>query len=100
MSVALIGGMDRLKRHYMNEARQHKIALKVFTQQIPGMSSKIKNVDAIVLFTNKISHNAKKTVITAAKINRIPVYMYHTCGVCTLRECFHCLKGKEIETCQ
>jgi hypothetical protein len=32
-----------------------------------------------------------------AETERIPVYMYHSCGVCTLRDCFNCLKRKEIE---
>ncbi len=60
MCVALIGGMDRLKRHYINEAKQFGVELKVFTKHKTGISSRIKNVDAVVIFTNKVSHRAKK----------------------------------------
>ena len=97
MSIALIGGMDRLERHYMNEARQCGIELKVFTTHKGGIPSRIKNVDAIVVFTNKVSHNAKKEAVNIARKEMIPLFMYHSCGVCTLRDCFHCLKGKEVK---
>ncbi len=92
MCVALIGGMDRLERQYINEAERFGIDLKVFTKPEAGIASKIKNVDALVIFTNKVSHRAKKEVIGIAKARNIPVFMYHSCGVCTLRDCLKCLK--------
>ena len=98
MCVALIGGMDRLKRHYINEAKQFGVGLKVFTKHKTGIPSRIKNVDAVVIFTNKVLHRAKKEVMNIAKTKRIPVLMYHSCGICTLRNCLNCLKG--ISTCQ
>ena len=92
MCVALIGGMDRLERQYMDEAEKFGIDLKVFTKPEKGMTSKIKNVDVVVIFTNKVSHKAKKEVMNVAKAKDIPVFMYHSCGVCTLRDCLSCLK--------
>jgi hypothetical protein len=29
--------------------------------------------------------------MNAAKLNNIPVFMHHSCGVCTLRDCLNCL---------
>jgi hypothetical protein len=95
MCVALIGGMDRLERHYMNEAQRFGIELKVFTKSVADMTSKIMHVDAVVILTNKISHKAKREVMNIAKAKNIPVFMYHSCGVCTLRDCFNCLKNKK-----
>ncbi|WP_333654150.1 DUF2325 domain-containing protein [Dissulfurispira sp.] len=96
MCVALIGGMDRLERDYINEAEKAGIHLKVFTKPESGLSSKIKNVDAVVIFTNKVSHKARREVMNTAKAKNIPVFMYHSCGVCTLRDCLVCIKqGKE-----
>lgn len=91
MCVALIGGMDRLERHYMDEAEKFGIDLKVFTKLETEMASKIKNVDAVVIFTNKVSHKARKEAMNMAKIKHIPVFMYHSCGICTLRDCLHCI---------
>lgn len=52
MSIALIGGMDRLERHYIREAERFCVNLRVFTKSETGMGSKIKNVDAVVIFTD------------------------------------------------
>lgn len=94
MCVGLIGGMDRLERHYKNEAERHGIDLKVFTKAGADLAGRLGNVDALVIFTNKVSHQAKKEVMNLAKAKNIPVHMYHSCGVCTLRDCFQCLKNK------
>ncbi len=93
MSIALVGGMDRLERHYMDEAEKLGIDLRVFNRSEAGMASKVKNVDAVVIFTNKVSHKAKREAMNAAKSMNIPVLMHHSCGVCTLRDCFNCLKN-------
>ncbi|MCM2357162.1 MAG: DUF2325 domain-containing protein [Geobacteraceae bacterium] len=91
MCIALIGGMDRLEKHYLEEAERSGVSLRVFTRSEVNIGSKLKNMDAVVIFTNKVSHNVKKQAMTAAKANGIPVFMHHSCGVCTLRDCLNCL---------
>jgi hypothetical protein len=91
MCVALIGGMERLARHYTEEAAKLGVDLRVFTCSEAKMTMKIRNVDAMVIFTNKVSHNGKKQAVSAARANDIPVFMHHSCGVCTLRECLGCI---------
>lgn len=91
MCVALIGGMDRLGRQYLEEAEKFGVDLRVFTCSEARMHSKLRNVDAMVIFTNKVSHQVKKQAIVAAKAKDIPVFMHHSCGICTLRECLGCI---------
>ena len=95
MCIAVIGGMDRLQKHYLSEARKFGIKLAIFSKMKTGMAASIRHVDAVVIFTNKVSHNAKKEAMSAAKNNNIPVFMFHSCGLCTLRECFNCLQGNK-----
>ena len=95
MCVALIGGMDRLERHYRDEAEKFGIDLRVFTKPETEMSSKIRQVDAVVIFTNKVSHKAKREAVQIAKARNIPVFMHHSCGICTWRDCLTCLKNKK-----
>jgi hypothetical protein len=95
MCVALIGGMDRLGRHYMDEAEKHGIDLRVFTKPETGISSKIGQMDAVVIFTNKVSHKAKREAVQIAKARNIPVFMHHSCGICTLRDCLNCMKKRK-----
>jgi cellobiose-specific phosphotransferase system component IIB len=80
MSIALIGGMDRLESHYISEAEKLGIDLKVFNKPEAGITQKIKNVDAVVIFTGKVSHRAKKEAMNVAKSKNIPVLMCHSCG--------------------
>lgn len=78
---------------YINEAEGFGVDLKVFTKPEGNMASKIGHVNAVVIFTNKASHKAKKEVMNIAKARNIPELMYHSCGICTLRDCLSCLKN-------
>ena len=93
--VALIGGMDRLGSNYISEAENLGINFIVFTKYKKEMATKIKNMDAVVIFTNKISHNAKKEALRLSKFNKIQSLMHHSCGICTWRDCFSCLNNKK-----
>lgn len=93
MSVALIGGMDRLEQQYLNEAAKLGMELSVFSQARNDIYAKLKHSEAVVIFTNKVSHRARNAAISAAKAYDIPIYMHHACGVCTLRECLKCISA-------
>jgi len=88
MCVALIGGMDRLKSYYISEAKKFGVDLKVFSQykRKSNRATKIGSVDAMVIFTNKVSHRAKDEIMNIARDGNIPVSMCHSCGVSTLRK--------------
>ena len=92
MSIILVGGMDRLGETYLEEAKKQGMSLRIFSQAEQNMSCKIKHADAVVIFTNKVSHQARDKAFTAAKKQSIPVFMHHACSVCTLREYLNCLR--------
>jgi ABC-type uncharacterized transport system substrate-binding protein len=86
--------MDRLERHYAEEAGYFGVAVKMFNECPVGLFSRIGNARALILFTNKVSHRARREVMNAARSRRIPVLMCHSCGVCTFRNCLKCLMNK------
>ena len=92
MCVAVIGGMDRLKRHYMNEAERLGITLKVFTKSETEITKKINRVDAVIIFSNKVSHKAKTETMKAIKTKAIPFVMHHSCGLSSLKNILSDLK--------
>ncbi len=99
MCIAVIGGMDRLKPHYLEEAEKLGVKLKLFATHSSSLSEKMKNVDALVIFTNKVSHTARRQAISAVRNQRIPVMQIHSCGVCSLRDCLRCLSSPNpVET--
>lgn len=98
MSIILIGGMDRLGEQYRAEAKRHGVNIRIFSQDEQGISAKIKNADGVVIFTNKVSHQARNRAFKAAKSEGVPVLMHHSCGVCSLGECLNCIEiiGKHV----
>ena len=98
-NIALVGGMDRLGPHYKDEARRLGVALKVFTVLDVRTASRIRNADAVLIFTNKISHNLKREAVKAARSGKIPFFYCHACGICTLRACLECLECLECLGC-
>ncbi len=97
MSIVLIGGMDRLAQHYRREAKKHGHQITIYSTENSKIAKSIKAADAVVLFTNKVSHGARNKAVDSAKKQGVPVYMYHSCGLCTLRNCFECL-GQAADT--
>lgn len=92
MRISLIGGIDRLQRHYLHEAEKLGVELRIFTRSETNLPAKIGHTEAVVIFTNKISHRARNQVMGVAHANNIPVFMSHNCGVCSLRDCLNCVK--------
>ncbi|ADH87104.1 DUF2325 domain-containing protein [Desulfurivibrio alkaliphilus] len=103
MSIAIIGGMKRLESRYREEGRRRGFDLKVFNVAGRDLERKLLKMAAVVLFTDRISHNARREVVRAARLHRIPLYQYHSCGLCTLRDCLDCLSapsdGKDTGQC-
>ena len=89
MKVTLVGGLDRLDQHYLMEARKLGVQLQSFNSANAGMGKKIQNSEAVVIFTNKVSHEARNLAVGIAKSRSIPVYQCHQCGVCALRKCLN-----------
>ncbi|MGB9667725.1 MAG: DUF2325 domain-containing protein [Thermosulfidibacteraceae bacterium] len=90
MCVALIGGMDRLKHHYLEEAKRMNVTLKVFTKLEKNVEKRIGKVDGVIIFTNKVSHELKDT-LKKLKIE-CPCILCHSCGVSSLRKCLESLQ--------
>ena len=48
MSVAIIGGLDRLKRSYERECQNRGFDARVFSQRIPNMARRMNGVQRIL----------------------------------------------------
>ena len=68
--------------------------LKVFTQITPKFSKVIGSPDAIVLFTNTVSHKMANTAIKEARRKNIPITRSHTSSKNSLDEILQRLKFK------
>ncbi|MDR2077225.1 MAG: DUF2325 domain-containing protein [Desulfovibrio sp.] len=86
MCVALVGGLDRLKREYESAAKSCGVTLKVFTGKESCLVNKIGSPDLAILLTAMISHNAKDDVVQHSRGLGIPVVFLHSNGISGLRQ--------------
>ena len=98
MRISLIGGIDRLEKHYQEEAGKLGVDLRVFNKSETNLPAKIRHTEALVIFTSKVSHRVRNQVMVVAQAKRIPVYLSHNCGICALRDCINCVKDANCET--
>ena len=87
MSVTLIGGMDRLKANYIAVASKLGHDLKILSKNEANFMAKAGSPDLYIVFTNKISHEARRKAKKLAESKNIPIKFAHSCGVSTLEEC-------------
>ena len=95
-TVVLVGGIDRLEKHYLEEAERFGVALTVINRFQSRLGSRIGNPRVLILFTNKVSHTVRREVLAVAKVRKIPVLMRHSCGLCTFRDCLGCLRQRKV----
>jgi hypothetical protein len=86
--------MDRLERHYFEEAKKMNVTLKVFTKLEKNLEKKMGKVDGVIVFTNKVSHELKAIL---KKMNmQCPCLMCHSCGISSLRKCIESLQKQQF----
>ena len=51
MSIAIVGGLDRLKRSYERKCKDMGYRVKVFSKRVPNLANRILGTDGIVIFT-------------------------------------------------
>ena len=78
MSVAVIGGIDRLRRLYEKKGLEFGFKVKVFSQKAPGIRKRLNGVKGLVLFTDTVSHRLVKEALMVARKQGIPVERSHS----------------------
>lgn len=87
MSVAIIGGLDRLKRSYQKECRNRGFDARVFSQRIPNMARRMDGVQLILIFTGTVAHPMVTEAVRVGKEQNIPVHRCHSSSISALKRC-------------
>lgn len=95
MGIAVIGGMDRLKRAYQELGVKYGVDIHHFEKDRPRLEKRLCNMDAIVIFTGRTSHNAMKTARSVARARGVPVAMCRACGLSSLAACLDRITKEE-----
>ncbi|WP_313758202.1 DUF2325 domain-containing protein [Tissierella sp.] len=94
MSIVLVGGHDRMHDEYKEVGNKYGYKMKIFTQMPSRFNKSIGQPDAIVLFTNTVSHKMVLTAIKEAKRKSIPILRCHTSSRNSLEETLMKLKNE------
>jgi hypothetical protein len=87
MSVAIVGGLDRLRRSYEKKCSDMGYYGKVFSKRVPKLANRMLGVDKIVIFTGTVSHPMVIEATRIAKIQGIPIERTHSSSVSALKLC-------------
>lgn len=84
--VAIIGGLKRGERDYIELLKKYELKCKVFNTQCPNFCKKIKNCEACIVFTNLVSHNLLNNCTKVCKSQNIPIIHLNSTGIQSLKE--------------
>ncbi|MEG2092143.1 DUF2325 domain-containing protein [Cetobacterium sp.] len=84
--VAIIGGLKRGEREYLELLKKYELKGKVYNTQCPNFCKKIKNCEICVVFTNLVSHNLVNNCSKICKTNNIPIVHLTSNSINNLKE--------------
>lgn len=85
MSIVVVGGFTRMQDEYKHIAEQFGHKLKVYNTISPAFEKSLGSPDAILVFTNTVSHSMVGTVVRKAKKDCIPVVRSHSSSGSSLK---------------
>jgi hypothetical protein len=96
MSVAIVGGLDRLKRLYEKKCVDMGYEGKVFSQRIPNLANRMTGVDGIIIFTGTVAHPMVAEAKRVARMWNIPLERSHSSSVSALKRCLDVFSKSEV----
>ena len=88
MSVAILGGLDRLKPHYLKQGRSLGFNnVKVFSKKFPDMVKRLSKFERIVICTGNVAHSMVEGTVRMAQLNGIQVDRTHSSSVSAMKKC-------------
>ncbi|WP_456475794.1 DUF2325 domain-containing protein [Candidatus Pyrohabitans sp.] len=86
MTIVVIGGIDRLERHYKRAASNKGYKAHVFSTFKANVAKKIPGSKGVILFTNQVSHSLARIVTVTAKKSGVPVVRTHKSSLSAFKQ--------------
>ena len=88
MSVVILGGIDRLKPHYLKHGRNLGFNnIKVFSKRFLDMVKRLSKFERIVICTGNVAHTMVEGTVRMAQINGIQIGRTHSSSVSAMKKC-------------
>lgn len=102
MSVAILGGLDRLKPFYEQRGRELGYSdVKVFSRRVPNLAKRLNGFARIVICTGTVAHPMVENAVRVARQFNIPLGRTHSSSVSALNKCLQAIShhGRNHENC-
>ena len=86
MTIVVVGGIDRLERHYKMAAFNKGHKVHVFSTFKANVAKKIPGSKGVILFTNQVSHSLARIVTETAKKSGVPVVKTHKSSLSAFKQ--------------
>ena len=96
MSVAIVGGLDRLRRSYEKKCQDMGYQGKVFSRRIPKLADRMTGVSGIVIFTGTVAHPMVTEATRVARMWGIPLERSQSSSVSALKRCLEGFSESEV----
>jgi hypothetical protein len=88
VSVAILGGLDRLKQHYLKQGKSLGFNnVKVFSKKFPDMVKRLSRFERIVICTGNVSHAMVEGTVRMAQLNGIKIDRTHSSSISAMKKC-------------
>jgi len=88
VSIAILGGLDRLKPYYLKQGRSLGFnKVKVFSKKFPDMVKRLSKFQRIVICTGNVAHTMVEGTVRMAEVNGIQVDRTHSSSVSAMKKC-------------
>lgn len=77
MSILVLGGHERMENIYKKQGKEMGYRLKVMCKIKSGFTKRIGNPDAIIIFTNTVSHKMVVAAENIARKNKLTIIRSH-----------------------
>ncbi len=84
MSIAIVGGNDRMVQRYKETCKEYNCKAKVFTQPC-SLKTQVGSPDLLILFTNTVSHKMVKAALKATTEKNVKVVRSHSSSLFALK---------------
>lgn len=96
MSIAVVGGVKGSEKEYKTILEKYGFKYKLYNEKVVDFGKKIKNVEAIILFTGTVSHTLALESMRMGRKNNIIIKKSHNSSIVRLEEFIKELKEELI----
>ncbi len=93
--IIIAGGVKSLERQYKELSRQYGAKCKLFNRYVPDLAKRIRSANAVIVFTNEVSHKMSSNCSRICKKYSICIKRLSSSSMSKLEQALNEIKSLE-----